>query len=158
MLYVSSAYERVWGLRAADLLDDFDDLRQRIDSEDRPALDAAFEAVLRGEAATFDATYRVRLGDGKLHWVRDRGWPERDPASGAVLRIAGLAEDITVRVEAETARRAAEAALAESEERFRTLAEALPGMLFATDAAGRNIYTNNRLQHYSGLSAEELLG
>lgn len=53
---------------------------------------------------------------------------------------------------------AGEAALARSEAQFRTLAESMPALLFVTNSAGANIYTNPRFQEYCGLRAQDLLG
>ncbi|MBB5693151.1 PAS domain S-box protein [Muricoccus pecuniae] len=50
------------------------------------------------------------------------------------------------------------AELAASEARFRSLAEALPTLLFVTSADGANTYTNRRFQDYVGMSGEALLG
>lgn len=41
---------------------------------------------------------------------------------------------------------------------FRTLAETVPALIFASNADGRQIYTNSAYQRYSGLSFNELLG
>ena len=53
----------------------------------------------------------------------------------------------------------AQCALAESEARFRGLADALPAFVFVTDAGGgSNIFTNTVFQDYVGLPAEALAG
>lgn len=44
------------------------------------------------------------------------------------------------------------------EDRFYALAEALPALVFITNAAGENIYTNLPFQTYTGLGARDLLG
>lgn len=41
---------------------------------------------------------------------------------------------------------------------FRTLAESVPAMIFVTDVAGLNVYTNAQYQRYTGLSDQKLLG
>ncbi len=41
---------------------------------------------------------------------------------------------------------------------FRTLAETVPALIFASDADGRHVYTNSAYQRYSGLKFGELLG
>jgi PAS domain S-box-containing protein len=41
---------------------------------------------------------------------------------------------------------------------FRTLAETIPALVFATDAIGANIYTNIQFQRYCGMKANDLLG
>jgi len=60
----------------------------------------------------------------------------------------------------ELERRVAErtAQLSESEIRFRTLAEAVPNLLWTTDANGYCTYVSSRYQEFTGLSVEELTG
>ena len=41
--------------------------------------------------------------------------------------------------------------------RVRALADALPALVFVTDAAGANLFTNRRFQHYTGRPPEALL-
>jgi len=56
-----------------------------------------------------------------------------------------------------TAERAAAAALAGSEARFRLLAESAPVGIFQTDADGRCLYVNDRWCHLAGMTAAESL-
>jgi PAS domain S-box-containing protein len=46
--------------------------------------------------------------------------------------------------------------LSESEERFRTLAEAVPNLLWATDANGRTTFASLQYEKYTGMPAREL--
>ncbi|HYM46838.1 MAG TPA: ATP-binding protein, partial [Burkholderiaceae bacterium] len=48
-------------------------------------------------------------------------------------------------------RRVVERKVADSEARFRELAESLPDIMFATDASGTNVYTNQRWSQYTGI-------
>jgi PAS domain S-box-containing protein len=57
-----------------------------------------------------------------------------------------------------TEQKCAEAALAQSEERFRSLSASSPVGIFHTDPAGLCLYTNARCQDIFGLRAEECLG
>ena len=41
---------------------------------------------------------------------------------------------------------------------FRTLAESVPALIFVTDVAGLNVYTNAQYQRYTGLSDDQLMG
>ena len=66
--------------------------------EDR---ERVLHAMLRGqESGTYDNEYRILRPDGSLRWIRDRAFPVRD-ANGEIYRIAGIAEVITARKEAE---------------------------------------------------------
>ncbi|WP_448206619.1 PAS domain S-box protein [Azospirillum sp. sgz302134] len=57
-----------------------------------------------------------------------------------------------------TDRKATKRELDESRDLLRTTTDALPALLFVTDADGKNIYTNQSFQDYTGLSPEALLG
>jgi PAS domain S-box-containing protein len=48
--------------------------------------------------------------------------------------------------------------LRESEERFRTLSQSVPAVIFQTDAGGRTIYINERWQELTGQPESETLG
>ncbi|MGG5811860.1 PAS domain S-box protein [Falsiroseomonas sp. CW058] len=61
-------------------------------------------------------------------------------------------------VEAEAAIAARGAALAESEARFRAMADSAPAMVWATDAAGRCTYVSRPWRDFTGQSEEEGLG
>jgi len=100
MLFISSAYERIWGqvreaLQAAPRL-----WIDAIHPEDR---DRVQEAALRKQTrGDYDEEYRIVRPDGTLRWIRDRAFPIRD-AGGVVQRVAGVARDITARKQAEEA-------------------------------------------------------
>jgi PAS domain S-box-containing protein len=75
--------------------------------------------------------------------------PVRDD-SGAILRAVASMVNITTRKHMESA-------LRESEERFRTLAEALPQLVWIADAAGNFQYLNSQFYHYTGIQVDELM-
>ncbi|OIO02983.1 MAG: hypothetical protein AUJ49_05305, partial [Desulfovibrionaceae bacterium CG1_02_65_16] len=70
---------------------------------------------------------------------------------GVVIGTVGSARDITER-------RAAEQALARSEERFRTLAQVSPVGIFQADAQGRCTYVNDQWMRISGYPRQAALG
>ncbi|GAA4425696.1 hypothetical protein GCM10023188_06880 [Pontibacter saemangeumensis] len=56
-----------------------------------------------------------------------------------------------------TERELAKLALSESEEKFRFMAEAMPQLIFTTDATGKLTYLNKRWESFTGIPIEELL-
>ena len=91
MLYISPAYETIWGRRCADILKNPSDWLKAIHADDRARVSAASKRQLLG---TYNEVYRVVRPDGSIRWVRDKAFPIRDH-SGKVYRIVGTAEDIT---------------------------------------------------------------
>jgi two-component system sensor kinase FixL len=98
LLYVSPAYQDIWGHPVQSLLDRPLEWIEAIHPDDQPRVRAAHLEKL--ESGVFDQEYRIIRPDGAVRWIWDRGFPIRDLADH-VYRIAGLAEDITVRKLAE---------------------------------------------------------
>jgi PAS domain S-box-containing protein len=73
-----------------------------IHDSDRPAVEATLRGAMQGGAESWDSEFRyIRQDDGALRWLVGRGRIERDPASGAPLRLIGIGFDITERKESE---------------------------------------------------------
>lgn len=98
LIYLSPAYEEIWGRKRDELYTDFASWNKAIHPQDRKRVERAFlENALRG---TYDEEYRIVRPDGSVRWIRDRGFPVQE-ASGEAYRVTGLAEDITQRKLAE---------------------------------------------------------
>ncbi len=93
VIYVSPAYETVWGRSVEDLYSSPQSWIDAIHSEDRGRV---VDALAKQYVGTYDEEYRVVLPDGSIRWIRDQAFPVRDP-EGRVIRIAGVAEDVTAR-------------------------------------------------------------
>jgi PAS domain S-box-containing protein len=91
-VYVSPAYERVWGFSREGLERSPTAWRQHLHPEDRPVADPVFEEMLQGKRQTFELIYRMRGADGGWRWVRDKAWLVR---AGEIERIVGVMTDIT---------------------------------------------------------------
>ena len=94
MLYVSPAYERVWGRSIASLYENPTAFLELVAAEDRERVTVDLESRKTGQA--FDHEYRIVRPDGAIRWIWDRGIPVRDKA-GQVVRYVGVALDITGR-------------------------------------------------------------
>lgn len=92
ILYVSPAYEKIWGRTCESLYESSQDWLRGVHPLDRARVRKA--AQTKQATGEYDEKFRIVRPDGKVRWVRDRAFPIQD-ASGAVVRVAGLAEDIT---------------------------------------------------------------
>ncbi|MEA2166096.1 MAG: hypothetical protein QOK37_4223 [Thermoanaerobaculia bacterium] len=144
--YVSPAFETIWGRTVESLYDNPDEWADFILPEDRVRVLATFASLVKDTAA-IDVEYRIVRSDGEIRWIRSRGFQVRDDF-GTVIRTIGIVSDITDQ-------RRAEAELRASEEEFRTLAEAMPQIVWITRPDGGNIYFNQQWMDYTGLTAAE---
>lgn len=135
MLYVSPAYEAIWGRSVQSLHASPRDWFEAIHPEDRHRVCTAAETMQVGGG--YDEEYRIVRPDGDVRWIRDRAFPVRDGDRG-VTRVAGIAEDITEH-------KRTESALLESEERFRAMIEQSISGTCVIDAQRRFVYLNPHL-------------
>ena len=92
MLYVSPAYEQIWGRTCDSIYERPESWLDSIHPDDRQHVHD--DALSKQPAGQYDATYRIVRPDGTVRWIRDRAFPVHD-AAGVVYRIAGVAADIT---------------------------------------------------------------
>ncbi len=104
-------------------------------------------ALIEREGIVHDFEVQFRTYDGTIIWVRDTGEAVRDD-SGQVLYYDGYVEDIT-------GRKQAEAALRESEERYRLLAENTSDTIWMMDLDGTFIYHSPAVEKLCGYTPEE---
>ncbi|MCP6762375.1 MAG: PAS domain-containing protein [Fischerella sp. CENA71] len=102
------------------------------------------------DKADYDVEYRVIWPNGSVHWIAAKGRCLYDDR-GKAVQMMGTAQDITERKHIEEA-------LCQSEQRYRMLSEAIPEMIWTSDAAGVTDYTNQQWCEYSGLTLEETVG
>jgi PAS domain S-box-containing protein len=92
MLYVSPAFETVWGRSRQSLYAAPNKWMEAIHPDDRARVqDDIFGKQERGD---YNITYRILRPDGEVRWIHDRAFPIRDQ-EGRVYRIVGTAADIT---------------------------------------------------------------
>ncbi|WP_245427278.1 PAS domain-containing sensor histidine kinase [Roseiarcus fermentans] len=108
-----------------------------------------FERIRHGERVEPFDTVRLRKDQASVH-VSMTVSPILD-SHGHIAGVCTIARDITERV------RIDEALIARERELYQ-LAEAMPQVVWSTEADGRNTYFNQRWVSYTGLSLEESYG
>lgn len=176
ILYVSPAYEKIWGRSCQSLYADPHSWMAAMMPEDR-------ENILSQicQTQSVDLTpmeYRIMRPDGAIRWIGARTFPIVNE-EGAIARIAGIAEDITERkwqqeqlekyrhrlvelVRERTSQLKTEVSQrqqAQSEIYFQArLLDVVNHAIIATDLSGVIIYWNRYAETLYGWSAKEALG
>ena len=91
MLYLSPAFEALFGAAPGVLAEPRIRLLEFVHEQDRARVRDALELQAAGQRTELE--YRVRLPDGRERWVRDRAVPL---AGAGRLLVVGVAEDVTV--------------------------------------------------------------
>jgi PAS domain S-box-containing protein len=123
---------------------------ERVHPDDLPRVEEGFFAVFKNPETDFwHDEYRFRKADGSYAEVVDRGYALRDK-EGKAIRMIGAMLDITQR-------KRAEAALRESEEKFRSYFDRpLVGISITSPSKGQ-IRVNGKYCEILGYSADELM-
>ena len=136
VLYISPAYREVWGATLESVYQNPMSWSDAIHPDDKEQAGLLAVRQLQGELVVSE--YRIRTPDGTEKWIRSRCSPVHDEA-GVLIRIAGLAEDITAqkhyedkliqaRKGADAANRAKSAFLANMSHEIRTPMNGVIGM------------------------------
>jgi two-component system cell cycle sensor histidine kinase/response regulator CckA len=114
--------------------------------DDVAAAQRNFFRTLAGDRRPFD--FRLRRVDGSPVWVSVSCMPMCDD-KGAQVGLLGLFADISERKQSE-------AALRESEERFRHMADSAPVLIWLADTSGRLTFCNKQVMIFTGRTEEQL--
>lgn len=145
--YLSPAYEEVWGEPRATIMADLGRWTERLHPEDAVHAGDGFGRLLRGER--YQAEYRIVRPDGGVRYIQDTGFPIVQ--DGRVVRVAGVAQDLTER-------RLVELALAGNERRLRGLMEALPQLVWRGSGDAQWIWASPQWTAYTGQTDTESRG
>lgn len=140
---------RIFGLDPAGGAPSFAGLATMLDAAGFAALDAALQETMQ-RGAKFVIEVEAVRPDRSRRWLVLRGEPVRD-AAGNIGAVRGTAFDATERKQAQEALRASDA-------EYRTLAEAMPQIVWITRADGWVLYFNQRWMDYTGLTLQQSLG
>ncbi len=146
--WVAPGIEGLLGVTAEEWLGDLTTWTRMLHPDDREAVTAAWERTAeRGEA--FEMEYRMIHRDGTVVWIHDQ-------ASSVMRDGRFYAEGVFYDV---TARRSAEQALRQAEERYRTLVEQLPVAIYtdAVDDISTALYISPQYERLTGYTPEQRL-
>lgn len=97
-LYVSPAYEKIYGRSCASLYEDPDSWLDAIHPDDRERVEASVRQQFNAEAVMRE--FRIIRPNGDVHWIFTQAKMVRDD-TGRLDHVIGVAEDITERKLAE---------------------------------------------------------
>jgi PAS domain S-box-containing protein len=144
MLYISPAYEAIWGRSCESLYASPRNWIDAIYSDDHErVLQAALTKQLSGR---YDEIYRIVRPDGAVRWIHDRAFPVRNEG-GKVSRVVGIAVDITERNQIEGRLRELAAIVENFDDAI--ISATLAGMIVSWNEAAGRIY---------GYTAQEAIG
>jgi PAS domain S-box-containing protein len=146
MELVTPAIEEITGYPASDFVENVRSYASVIHPDDRARVDSGIREALDGDRP-FVLEYRIVDRNGAVRWVHERGQGVVNPA-GAVEWLDGAILDVTDRREIEEA-------LRETEERFRTMADSAPTLIWMTDTDGRPSFHNKGWLDFTGRSTSE---
>ena len=124
-------------------------LDERHSREDRSRVADAWRRAFE-TGGMYEVEYLLRIHDGSWRNILARGVPVR-ASDGQIREYMGVCIDIT-------ARKQVEAALRESEQRFRTMADAIPQLAWIAKADGWIFWYNRRWYEYTGTTPEQMEG
>lgn len=101
ILYISPAYQKIWGRSRESLFDNPRSWIESIHPEDRKnVIDTIFRTPNEVSSGKNGINYRIIRPDGSIRWIFGKAFPLTDGGTH-VKRIAGIAIDITKRIAAE---------------------------------------------------------
>ncbi len=143
-------YGQMLGLDVSTLAQHIATWQSLVHPDDRQRVVDAWKAHTEGRTDTFRAEYRMRHADGHWVWILDCGRVVERDAGGEAVRGVGVHMDISER-------KAVEAAVHDSEARFRAMSDSAPVMVWMTDATGSPTFFNKPWLEFVGRSMEQEL-
>jgi diguanylate cyclase (GGDEF)-like protein/PAS domain S-box-containing protein len=143
----SEEWRRVTGLRAD--VTRLEDLFELVHPDDLVEVRRRLKDTL-DTGRPYDHEHRIyRHPDRTVRWIKAHA--ELDRSGGATRRLYGFVQDITER-------KRIEAAIAESEARYRSVVDNIREVVFQADREGRWTFLNPAWQELTGFALEDSLG
>lgn len=148
---VSPEYATMLGHDPAEFMETNAAWIERLHPDDRKPVAAAYRAYVRGDSPEYRVEFRQRTKQGDWKWILSLGSVVERDAQGTPLRMLGTHTDITQRKQAD-------AALRESEARFRQIVEIAEEGIWLVDREWRTMFVNPRMEAILGCAPGEMSG
>jgi len=149
VLYVSPAFDMIWGRSRESLYERYDEWSESIHPDDVTHAEETFNIILETGGGE-PREYRIVRPDGSQRWISDTGYAIKD-AEGNIVRITGIAEDITER-------KRSEAALNSEKERLAVTLHSIGDAVIATDRSEFITLMNPIAENLTGWPEAEAKG
>jgi PAS domain S-box-containing protein len=146
-IYVSPAFEQVWGYSCQQLLEDPKTWYRAVHPEDKPRL--KIQDIFSSPDGHLNTEFRIIRPDGTERWIQARQFLAYDQQSN-LSYVLGLSEDITDR-------KTAELALQNQARQFKDIFENAPIPMAIANTAGKLVMVNEAMGSTFGYAREELL-
>jgi PAS domain S-box-containing protein len=147
-LWVTEKWRRLFGFADSEPVT-FDRLLRVVHPQDRERMKQIVQEMFE-HAGEYENEYRITRPDGSVRWIAGHGSVELDERGKPVF-ARGVSRDITKRKIAEEESR-------ESEERFRTVANAAPVLIWMSGVDKLCTFFNKRWLEFTGRSLEQEMG
>lgn len=151
-LLLSRRWAEMIGHRLTEIEPHYRAWKQRVHPDDLPRVFTLVNEHLAGHLPHYEAEFRFQTKFGDWIWILARAKVVARDSHGKPVRMVGTHTDITKRKQAE-------AALFESERKYRTLFEQLTDAIFITEAdSGRILDVNKQGEKLLGSTRDKIIG
>ena len=153
-VFYSRRWKTMYGYAEDEVGSGLDEWESRIHPDDLAHVQASLQSCLQSclgkRSDDYRNEHRIRCKDGSWKWILSRGMVVSRSADGLVLRMVGTHTDLSERKQIEIA-------LQQSEARFASFMQHLPGAAYIKDGQRRFLYLNKALHIEPGLTSDDYL-